>query len=130
MNDQEIREYLKNRGCPEYVWSGGREGLTQRWRNFVEDVEKGYSPRCCIEEYWSDLGIRELIHDIGSEGEVQDLDERFVASLTARNIKHRHVDRDSEYDFWNYGYPKNASGFFLEEVKRYISTRGNPDTAK
>jgi hypothetical protein len=121
LTPKQIEEYLKAR-CPEHVWRGGREGLVQGWKDFVEEVERGYCPRCLIEEYWNDLDTRELIHDIGCDGEVEDLDKRFAAMLTATEIKHWHTDRDSDYDFWNYGYPKNAAGFFLEEVKRHVLT--------
>jgi hypothetical protein len=120
MTEEEAREYLKKRGCPEFVWQGGIERLIQRWGDFVAEVEHGYCPDCLVEEYWNDLDTRELIHDIGHDSEVKDLDERFAAMLTAKHIKHGHTDRASDYDFWNYGYPKNAAGFFLDEIKRYI----------
>jgi hypothetical protein len=130
MTDQQIKEYLKNRGCPEHVWRGGRESLVQRWKDFVAEVEKGHCPHWVIEEYWNDLDTRELIHDIGSDGEVRDVDERFATMLTATEIKHWHADRDTDYDFWNCGYPKNAAGYFLEDMKRHfvrLSIPGKPN---
>jgi 3-oxoacyl-[acyl-carrier protein] reductase len=30
------------------------------------------------------------------------------------------MDRKSNYDFWNYRYPQNASGVFLEEINRHV----------
>lgn len=69
------------------------------------------------------MDTRELIHDIGCDNQVAEIDKRFAATLTATHIKHWHQLRKSDYDFWNYGYPKNASGFFHEEVKRYILQR-------
>ena len=127
MTDEQIKKYLKDRGCPEFVWSAGREGLIQRWQDFVAEVEKGYCPKCMIEEYWNDLDTRELIHAIGRDVEVKDVDEKFAAMLTAREIKHWHKDRRTDYDFWNYGYPKNASGYFLEDVERHFLTLGIPE---
>jgi hypothetical protein len=124
MTDDQIKKYLKDRGCPERVWSGGREALIQSWKDFVVEVERSYCPNCVIEEYWNDLDTRELIHDIGCDGEVNDADEKFAAMLTATEIKHWHADRDTNYDFWNHGYPKNASGYFLEDVKRHFLTLG------
>jgi CRISPR/Cas system Type II protein with McrA/HNH and RuvC-like nuclease domain len=118
MTDQQIKNYLKNRGCAERVCTGGREYLVQRWKEFVEKVERGYL--CGVEDYWNDLDTRELIHDIGKDSEVKDADERFRAMLTATEIKHWHDDRHSDYDFWNYGYPKNATGYFLEAIKQLI----------
>jgi hypothetical protein len=88
MTDPQIKEYLKSMGCPERVWRGGREFLVQRWKGFVAEVERGYCQNCVIEDYWNDLDIRELIHDIGSDGEVADIDKRFAAMLTATEIKH------------------------------------------
>lgn len=127
MKDNQVRRYLKERGCPEHVCSGGRDGLIQQWKDFVAEVEQGYCRRCTTYEYWNDLDIRELIHDIGSDSEVKDVDEKFAAMLTAREIKHWRKDRNSDYDFWNYGYPMNASGYFLEDVERYILMLGTSE---
>jgi hypothetical protein len=127
MTDEQIKKYLKDRGCPERVWSGGRERLTQRWKDFVAEVDRGYGPECVIEDYWNDLDTRELIHDIGRDSEVKDVDEHFAAMLTAREVKHWHLGRKTDYDFWNYGYPKNASGYFLEDLKRHFLTLGIPE---
>lgn len=120
MTDEQIREYLKHRGCPKTVWEGGRERLLLKWEQFVSGVESGYCPDCLIQEYWNDLDTRELIHDCGCDDDVRRLDKRFAAMLTATHIKHHYADRNSCYDFWNYGYPKNATGFFHEDIKRYI----------
>jgi hypothetical protein len=120
MTDEQIKEYLKSRGCSKIVWEGGRERLLSRWAKFVRGVEKGYCPNCLIQEYWNDLDTRDLIHDIGCDDDVRELDKRFAAMLTATHIKHWRTDRNSGYDFWNCGYPSNATGFFYEDVKRYI----------
>jgi hypothetical protein len=124
MTDEQAKKYLKDRGCPEFVWSSGREGLVQRWKDFVEEVEKGYCPNCLLEEYWNDLGTRELIHDIGCDSQVKDIDARFAAMLTATRVKHCHTDRATDYDFWNFGYPKNATGYFLTSIKQHCERFG------
>jgi len=118
MTDEQITDYLKKRGCAERVCKGGREYLVQHWNDFVAEVERGYS--LGVEDYWNDLDTRELIHDIGKDSEVGDADNRFRAMLTGTQIKHWHTDRHSDYDFWNYGYPKNATGYFLEAVQQLI----------
>jgi hypothetical protein len=120
MTEEQTKEYLRNRGCRETVWQGGKDRLVSNWKKFVAEVENGYCPKCLIQEYWNDLDTRELIHDIGCDDEVKEWDERFANMLTARHIKHWYTDRNSDYDFWNYGCPKNATGFFYEDVKRYI----------
>ncbi len=120
MTEAQIKEYLKNRGLPEHIWKRGSQVILQRWKDFVAEIEKGYSPNCFIDEYWNDLDKRELIHEIGCDDKVREADERFRAMLTANNIKHHYRERNSEYDFWNYGYPKNATGFFYEQIKHHI----------
>ena len=68
-----------------------------------------------------------MIHDIGMDSEVKDVDEHFAAMLTAREVKHWHLGRKTDHDFWNYGYPKNASVYFLEDLKRHFLTLGIPE---
>lgn len=126
MTEEQVQHYLRTRGYPDHIWKRGTEGVVQRWKDFVAEVEKGYCPDCLIDEYWNDLDKRELVHALGYDQEVTEADERFRALLTATNIKHYHRDRNSDYDFWNYGYPKNASGFFLEEIKRHILQGSRP----
>jgi hypothetical protein len=120
MTEEQIKRYLRNRGCPESVWQGGTKFLAQRWAKFVAEVEKEYCPDCLIQEYWNDLDVRELIHGIGRDGEVKDANKRFATMLTSTNIKHWCTDRKTDYDLWNDGYPKNATGFFLREVEQYV----------
>jgi len=120
MTEAEIQEYLKGRGCRERVWKGGSARLIDRWERFVSRVEQGDTSDWLYPEYWNFLCIREMIHDIGCDSRVIDADRRFASVLTATHIKHSYEDRNSDYDFWNYGYPKNASGYFYEEVKHYI----------
>ncbi len=120
MTEDEIRQYRRNRECSERVWQGGSELLIEEWNEFVAEVENGYCPDCLIDEYWNDLDSRELIHDIGCDDRVKEADARFAAMLIATSIKHHRKERQSDYDFWNFGYPKNATGFFYEEVKRHI----------
>lgn len=57
---------------------------------------------------------------MGLDDDVRQLDDRFAAMLTATHIKHYYNERDSNYDLWNYGYPRNATGFFYEDIKHYI----------
>jgi hypothetical protein len=120
MTEEQVTDYLKNRGFPEHVWKGSGAGLIKRWKDFVVEVEQGYCPECLIDDYWSDLELRELIHEIGRDDRVKEADERFRAMFTATHIKHYYRERKSDYDFWNYGYPENATGFFYEQIKRHI----------
>jgi hypothetical protein len=73
-----------------------------------------------IDDYWIGLEVRDLIHDIGSDDRVKHADETFRSLLTGTHIKHYNRERHSDYDFWNFGYPKNATGCFLEQIKFHI----------
>jgi hypothetical protein len=109
MTDEEVKAYLKIKGWPERFWQGGREALIQRWKDFIASLEIGERTRnWLIDDYWINLEGRELIHDIGSDGRVKEADDRLRAMLTATHIKHYRRERESDYDFWNYGHPKNA----------------------
>ena len=120
MTEEQIKAYLRNRGCSKEICDGGKGVLLRKWESFVQEVEKGYCPNCVIQEYWSDLDTRDLIPDIGCDEEVTELDKRFAGMLTDTHIKHWRTDRNSDYDFWNRGYPKNAAGLFFEDIKTYI----------
>jgi hypothetical protein len=121
MTDDQVKEYLKSRGLPEWIWRGGSAPLIQRWKDFVAKIEKPeYTRNWLIDDYWAFLSRREWIHNIAYDDYVAEADERFRGMLMATNIKHWHKDRDTDYDFWNYGYPKNARGFFLEQLECHI----------
>jgi len=121
MTEEQIREHLKGQGWPQHVWQGGSKLLIARWTDFVARLEDQESSRnWLIDDYWIFLEIRELIHEIGHDADVIQADEIFRSMLVRTDIKHRHKDRKSEYDFWNYGYPKNASGFFFQQIRLHV----------
>ena len=113
MTDEEIRAYLADNGYPEHLVQAGRAGLVDRWRKFVEEVEHGY--KFGLEDYRNDLDLRGIIALVGLDDEVRDLDRRFESMLTNRAVR---VWESSANDpFWDFGYPKNASGSLLEELQ-------------
>jgi hypothetical protein len=121
MTDEQVQAYLRKKGWPERVALAGREYLTQSWKDFVDSVEDSERTRnWLIDDYWIKLRMRDLIHEIGCDDRVKEADERFRKILTGLHIKHYERDRQSDYDFWNYGYPRNATGFFLEQIKFHI----------
>ena len=65
MTDAEVREYLRENGYPEHIVREGRPGLLRRWREFVEQVERGYS--LGLEDYRNDLDIRAILALAGAE---------------------------------------------------------------
>lgn len=92
-----------------------------KWKEVVEQVEKGYGPDYMIEEYWNDLDSREAIHVAQLDEEVKDLDERFKRSIAEPELRIRNNNIDNF--FWNYGYPQKASGYFLRSIKDFISAK-------
>jgi hypothetical protein len=97
------------------------EFLVARWKKFVSDVATdGHTRNWLIDDYWALLETREAIHTLGIDDLVSEADRRFRVLLTSTEIKHHYSERKSNYDFWNYGYPKNSTGFFLEQIKIHI----------
>jgi hypothetical protein len=112
--DQKVKDYLTKHKHPAHLIKGGRPGLVKRWKEFVEQVERGYSMG--IEDYRNDLDIRAIIHSAGAEdAEVQALDARLNKMLTGK----KHVwESDLENAFWCVGYPKNAGEDLMEDLRR------------
>ena len=82
MTDAQVRHYLSENGYPQHVVREGRAGLLRRWREFVEQVERGYS--LGIEDYRNDLDVRGIIALAkADDAEVHALDERLQELLTA-----------------------------------------------
>jgi len=113
VTDDQIAEYLQANGYPEHLVRGGRAGLIERWRRFVEEVERGY--KLGLEDYRNDLDLRGIIAVFGLDDQVQDLDRRFEALLTHRTVR---VWETSAGDPpWDFGYPSNAGKQILEDIK-------------
>jgi hypothetical protein len=114
MTDDQMAAYLRQNGYPEHVVRAGRAGLIDGWRKFVESVEHGY--KLGLEDYRNDLDLRGIIAMLGLEGEVQELDRRFEAILTSRDK--RVWETSAGEPFWDFGYPRNAKGELLEDLKK------------
>lgn len=113
MTDTELEHYLRENGYPEHICRAGRAGLVALWKRFVQEVEKGY--RRSLEEYRNDLDVRALIEQEGLEAQVREFDERLQTMLV--NTDSRVWESSPGNRFWDFGYPKNASGDLLEELK-------------
>jgi hypothetical protein len=105
MTDHEVQAYLRDNGYPEHLVREGRPGLIRRWREFVEEVERGY--RLGLEDYRNDLDLRGIVQQAGAEDdEVRALDERLKRVLEpARGRIWESAPGDP---FWDFGYPRNA----------------------
>ncbi len=114
MTDEEMATYLRDNGYPEHLVRAGRAGLIERWRKFVEQVEKGY--KFGLEDYRNDLDLRGIIAMLGLNDEVSELDRRFEALLTDR--EKRVWESTAENPFWDFGYPGNARGGLMEDLRK------------
>jgi len=113
MTDQELADYLRENGYPEHVCRAGRAGLLARWGRFVDEVERGY--KLGLEDYRNDLDLRAVIALAGLDAEARADDERLRGLLTATDK--RVWESSHENPFWDFGYPKNASGDLLEDLR-------------
>jgi hypothetical protein len=111
--DAEIEAYLRENGYPEHVCRAGRAGLIARWGEFVAQVERGY--RLGLEDYRNDLDLRAILALVGLDGEVKELDARFERLLACR--ERRVWESGPGSPFWDFGYPVNAAGDLLEDLK-------------
>jgi len=113
MTDAELADYLRENGYPEHVCRAGRDGLLARWKRFVDEVERGY--KLGLEDYRNDLDLRSILSLARLDKEARADDERFRRLLTATDK--RVWESSHENAFWDWGYPKNASGELLEDLK-------------
>ena len=109
-----VHEYLVENGYPEHVVREGRDGLVRKWREFVGQVERGYS--LGLEDYRNDLDVRAILAQAGAEDEeVLALDERLKKILTGCE---RRVWESAPGDpFWDFGYPRNAGADLMDDLR-------------
>jgi hypothetical protein len=118
MTDPEIQNYLRENGYPEHIVRDGRDGLVRRWREFVEQVEKGYT--LGLEDYRNDLDIRAILElavagtDDPNAAEIQLLDDRLKHMLIATSVR---VWESAPSPFWDFGYPRNAGPDLIADLR-------------
>jgi len=110
-----VHEYLLENGYPEHVVREGRAGLVRKWREFVEQVERGYP--LGLEDYRNDLDVRAILAQADAEDdEILALDERLKKLLIACDQR---VWESAPGDpFWDFGYPSNAGPDLLEDLRK------------
>lgn len=113
MTEREIRQYLEDNGYPKHIVSAGKAGLIRRWEEFVAEVERGYE--FGLEDYRNDLDLRGTIASLGLDGAVAEADDRFRALLTDCDV--RVWESGAGDPFWDFGYPRNAGGDLLRDLK-------------
>jgi hypothetical protein len=112
-DEQEVRKRLRARGAADYIVREGAEGLLSRWRAFVDAVESGY--RFGLDDYRNDLDIRTLIEAAGLADKVVAEDARLHLLLT--DTGNAIWSSDAPDAFWIHGYPRNASGELLSDLR-------------
>jgi hypothetical protein len=56
-----IKDFLKEKGCPQHVVEGGIPGLVESWEQVVEEVNKGYA--LTLDDYLNDLDGRQILEE-------------------------------------------------------------------
>jgi hypothetical protein len=114
MTDEEVICYLDDNGYPPHIVRAGRTGLIERWREFVAEVERGYGYG--LNDYRHDLDLRGVIATLGIEdASVQDADDRLRGMLIETDV--RLWESLPGEPFWDFGYPRNASGRLLRDLR-------------
>jgi hypothetical protein len=113
-----VHEYLVENGYPEHVVREGRIGLVRQWREFVEQVERGY--KLGLEDYRNDLDVRAILAQAGAEDdEIRALDERLKKILITCD---KRVWESAPGDpFWDFGYPSNAGSVLMEDLEEELA---------
>jgi hypothetical protein len=109
-----VEDYLRENGYPDHVVREGRAGLVRKWREFVEQVERGYP--LGLEDYRNDLDVRAILAQADAEDEeVRDLDERLKKLLIACD---KQVWESAPGEpFWDFGYPRNAGPDLMDDLR-------------
>lgn len=113
MTAEEIQQFLEDNGYPRHIVEGGRDYLLKRYREFVDEVEQGYEYG--IHEYRHDLDLRGVLSMLELDAEVAEWDERLAAMLTG--TEHRIWESLAGEPFWDFGYPRNARGRLLRDLR-------------
>ena len=114
MTESQVQDYLRENGYPEHLVREGRAGLVRRWREFVEQVERGYS--LGIEDYRNDLDVRGILALAkADDAAVHALDERLRRLLTPTD--QRIWESGPDDAFWDFGYPGNAGPDLLADLR-------------
>ena len=112
MEEAAVQQYLEDNGYSEHVVQAGSAGLVRRFRDFVAEVETGYSYG--LHDYRNDLDIRGLIALFGLNDEVADEDQRLNALLIDREF--RIWESGAGEGYWDFGYPRNAGRWLMRDL--------------
>jgi hypothetical protein len=112
MTDEQVTEYLRENGYPSHVVRGGSAGLIRRWKEFADEVARGYE--FGLEDYRNDLDVRGILALIGAEAAVREADVQFREMLTATDV--RVWESGEGNHWWDFGYPRNVMGQLRQDL--------------
>lgn len=128
----DVRAFLAERGCPDFVVDGGLAGLVKTWEKFAAGLDDGYE--LDLDEYRNDVDARQILSEawsLATVAEVTELtprlvaaDERVRAATKAtevciwgtRNAARRHYL--ATRNWWYYRVPSKASDAFGKDVRQ------------
>ncbi len=129
MNRDLVRDYLGQRGCPDFVVDGGIGGLVERWERTVGEVEGGYD--ATLDEYLNDLDGRQILNDVLTRfpepdgsliDRMRDADQRM--RLASRSLgrclwgDERSRVWTEQRSWWYYRVPLSVGDDFREDFRR------------
>jgi hypothetical protein len=56
-----VRDFLREKGCPDFVVNKGLQGLIKSWENLVKSVRNGYE--FGLDDYLNDVDNRQLLEE-------------------------------------------------------------------
>lgn len=126
----DVREFLREKGCSFPVAERGLAGLVESWEKVVKSVEAGYS--LTLDDYLNDLDARQLLDDalgVAPLAEQQKFEERIrqaddqMKGLTTRSGACLWGDELAEEEgwtpkrnWWYYACPVDADAELLAEI--------------
>lgn len=114
MTEAEVKSFLKENGYPEHLVKAGKKGLIAQWEQFVSQVEHGYTLH--LEDYRNDLDLRAILSRLGLQADVEEADARLRRMLVFTDASVWDCE-DNPDAFWLYGYPRNAQGDLLDDLR-------------
>jgi hypothetical protein len=125
-----IKDFLKEKGCPQHVVEGGIPGLVKNWEQVVEEVNKGYA--LTLDDYLNDLDGRQILEEalvIAPKGTGDKIRERVrradqkmrtLVEPAGKCLWGSEVAETEgwtpEKNWWYFSRPKKGDADFLAEI--------------
>ena len=132
----DVREFLREKGCSFPVAERGLAGLVESWEKVVKSVEAGYS--MTLDDYLNDLDARQLLDEalnVASLAEQQKFEDRIrqaddqMKGQTTRSNVCLWGDELAEEEgwtpkrnWWYYACPVDADAELLAEIAEVTGT--------